>query len=176
MVELARPLQKIASGDDGGGWVRFALKGRDRSLACRSLEALEEAAWPRDVTALRFEARGERGKEIALYASEELFGPHKVDISGQDPLWVQGVAQHFRDTLNDCRNWHWLVNNWVVLLLLALVGAPFWVQRLFPHVEVHSSVPSRAAVLRRRAASALGILLLAVGVGILSAVVYNLLM
>jgi len=173
VVELARPLQKIASGD-GGGWVVFVLEGRDRKLACRSLKALEEAAWPRDISELSFTAFGEGGKGITLLASAELHRLQKVDISGQDPLWVQGVAQHYRDTLNDCRNWHWLVNNYAVLVVLVLVLAPFWLHRLFPHVEVHSSVPSRAAVFRRRAASAIAILVL-IGLSVAGNVLYNLL-
>jgi hypothetical protein len=137
------------------------------------LNAFEDSSWPRDVKEVSLDGEGEDGRKIKFWASTEMEEPQKVEISGQDALWVQGVAQYYRDMLNERRNWHWLAN-WAAWVPLAPLLGPFWIHRLFPYVEVHSGVRSRAAVLRARAASAI-MILLTIGLGVLSAVVYNLL-
>ena len=173
LVELARPIEAVAGHQD---WKRprFEIEGRDRTLTCRSLKALEESSWPRDVKGLRFSADGEAGKEITFWASVDTEYPQKIKVSGRDALWVQGVAEHYRNMLSDRKNWHWLPNKILVLMLLAPLGAPWWVPRLFPYIEVDSGTISRAAVLRRRVASAVGILVL-LALAVVGNILYNLL-
>jgi hypothetical protein len=173
LVELARPLQDIARAE-GFRRPKFAVEGRDRTLTCRSLKALEQASWPSDIRKVRFHGDGQGGRDITLWASADPLGLQKVEISGQDALWVQGVAQYYRDALKDRRNWHWLAGNFAVVMLLLPLAGPLWLDRLFPYVEVESGLPSRAAVLRRRAASGMGILLV-LGLAIVGNVLYNLL-
>lgn len=126
LEKLCNIVLKAADEDSRSTYVRFEIEGKSETVEANSIDSLVNATLPRDVKEIKLYASGKNGKDINIYISDigDAFGIFSnITISGKDTDWVSARTRELEDFIADHKNFHWIFQNWVSVIIQALALA-----------------------------------------------------